>query len=69
MDKTTAKKWKLLYVLSILALGVSILMGASWLTSEASTATEFKKALAVGFLALALVGGLVAKIGSWFFND
>ena len=69
VDKSTDKKWKCLYVLSIVAFVVSLIFAGSWLMSEESTATQFKKALAVGFFALSVIGFLVAKIGSWFFHN
>jgi hypothetical protein len=68
MDKKTAKKWKLLYVLSFLGLILSVVFAGAWLTSEPSQMTDVKKALAVGFFVLSVVGGLTAKVGSWFFH-
>lgn len=69
MDKTVDKKWKCLYVLSALAFVVSLLFGGSYLMSEAGQVTAVKKALAVGSFVAAVVGFLVAKIGSWFFHE
>ena len=68
MDKTSDKKWKCLFVLSLVALVIALVLGGSWLFSEESQITKWKKALAVGFFALAVVGFLVSKIGSWFFH-
>ncbi len=70
MEKSAPKKWKCLYLLSVLALLVALVMGGSWLTSEeGQQSTRIKQAFAVGFFALALVSFLAAKVGSWFFHD
>ena len=68
MEKTTSKKWKLLYVVSFLGFILSLIFAGAWLTSEPSQMTDVKKALAVGFFVLSAVGGLTAKVGSWFFH-
>ena len=70
MEKTAGKKWKCLYILSILAFLLALLFGGAWMTTEeVGQVTDVKKALAVGFLVISIVGALVAKVGSWFFND
>ncbi len=68
MDKTTNKKWKLLYLLSFLGRVISVIFAVSWLTSDPSQITDVKQALALGFFVLSALGGLVAKLGSWFFH-
>lgn len=68
MDKTADKKWKCLFLLSLVALVISLVLGGSYLMSEPGQTALFKKALAIGFFALALVSFLAAKIGAWFFH-
>jgi hypothetical protein len=69
MDKKADKKWKCLYLLSVVAFVISLIFAGSWLMSEPGQVTDVKKAMAVLFFVLSIVGTLVAKIGSWFFHD
>lgn len=68
MDKTADKKWKCLFLLSAVALVIALVLGGSYLMSEPGQTALLKKALAIGFFALALVSFLAAKIGAWFFH-
>jgi steroid 5-alpha reductase family enzyme len=70
MDKTADKKWKCLFLVSIVAFVIAVVFAGSWAFSDQTgRIVEFKKALGVGFFALAVVCFVASKFGSWFFHD